>query len=169
MANAFDGVNHFFIFEIMSKFVFSKRFIRWTKACINSLWIALLINGRPFEFFQASQGLRKGYPFSPLLFMLLVESLSRKLQALQENGKLKGLKFTKGTKAATHAQFADDTILLGGDSTVIAERFNEVMSSFLKASYGKINALKTKIYGWNYPKRTMARIARTLGYEGNTN
>ena len=57
MANAFDRVNHFFLFEIMSRFGFSKRFIRWTKVCINSSWIAPLINGRPYEFFQASWGL----------------------------------------------------------------------------------------------------------------
>ena len=36
MANAFDRVNHFFLFEIMSKFGFSSRFIRWIKAYISS-------------------------------------------------------------------------------------------------------------------------------------
>ena len=120
MANTFDRVNHFFLFEIMFSFGFLKIFIRWTKSCINRLWIALLINGRPFEFFQASRGLRKGCPLSPLLFLLVVDSLSNKLQALQENGKLKGLKIARGTKVATHAQFADDTIMLGGASKVIA-------------------------------------------------
>ena len=147
MANAFDRVNHFFLFEIMSRLGFSKRFIRWTKACIISPWIATLINGRPSKFFQASRGLRKGFPLSPFLFLLVVESLSRKLQYLQENGKLKGLKISKGDKAATHAQFADDTILHGGDSTKTAKIFNEVLSSFLKASDGKVNHIKSKVYG----------------------
>ena len=36
MANAFDRVNHFFLFEIMSKFGFFKRFVRWIKACIRN-------------------------------------------------------------------------------------------------------------------------------------
>ena len=51
MANAFDRVNHFFLFEIMSKFVFSKRFVRWVKACISRSWIAPLVNGRTSKFF----------------------------------------------------------------------------------------------------------------------
>ena len=54
MANAFDRVKHFFLFEIMSRFGFSKRFIRWNKACIRSPWIAPLVNGRPSDFFQDS-------------------------------------------------------------------------------------------------------------------
>ena len=41
MANTFDRVNHFFLFEIMSRIFFSKRFIRWTKACISSPRILL--------------------------------------------------------------------------------------------------------------------------------
>ena len=73
MANAFNRVNHFFLFEIMSKFGFSKRFLRWVKACINSTWIALLVNGRPTKFFQATRGLRQGFPMSPFLYLLVVE------------------------------------------------------------------------------------------------
>ena len=92
-----------------------------------------------------------------------------KLQSLQNNGELKGLKIAKGVKDTNHAQYADDKILLGWASVTIAERFRESLSIFLKASDGKVNALKTKIYGWNFPKRTMAMIIRTLGYLSNTN
>ena len=62
-------------------------------------------------------------------------------------GNAKGLNIARGIKVATHAQFADDTIMLGGASTMIAERFNEVLSSFLKASDGKENSIKYKVYG----------------------
>ena len=70
--------------------------------------------------------------------------MSKKLRALQINGELRGLKIAKGVKNANHAQFADDTILLEGASAIIAEIFKEVLSIFLKASDGKINAVKTK-------------------------
>ena len=95
--------------------------------------------------------------------------MSKKLQALQNNNELRGLKIARGVKNANHSQFADDTILLGGASVIIAEIFKEVISTFLKDSDGKFNAAKTKIYGWNFPTRTMARIARILGYEATTN
>ena len=49
---------------------------------------------------------------------------------------------------------------------MIAERFNKVMSSFLKASDGKVNLIKSKVYGWNFPPETLARITRVLGFEG---
>ena len=54
MANAFDRVNHFFLFEIMLKMGFSKNFCRWIKACVSSPWIVPLVNGRHAGFFQAS-------------------------------------------------------------------------------------------------------------------
>ena len=91
------------------------------------------------------------------------------MQALQNNGELRGLKIARGVKNANHSQFANDTILLGGASVIIAKRFKEVISTFLKASDGKVNASKTKIYGWNCPARTMATIAWMLGYEATTN
>ena len=89
--------------------------------------------------------------------------MSKKLQDLQINGELRGLKIAKGVKNANHAQYVDDTIILGGSSVIIAEIFKEVISMFLKAYDGKVNAVKTKIYGWNYVAITMATIARTLG------
>ena len=75
--------------------------------------------------------------------------MSGKLQQQQDNGDLKGLKIPRGVISANHAQFANDTILLAGMSTVIEKRFKRVLSIFLKASDGKVNASKSKFYGWN--------------------
>ena len=52
---------------------------------------------------------------------------------------------------------------------MIAEIFNKVFSSFLKASDGKVNLIKSKVYGWNFPPKTLARITRVLGFEGKLN
>ena len=88
--------------------------------------------------------------------------MSRKLQNLQNAGELRGLKIANGVKVANHAQFVDDTILLGGATTIIAERFQGALSTFLKAYDGKVNSTKSKVYGWNLPAGTLARIGRTL-------
>ena len=98
---------------------------------------------------------------SPFLYLLVVEAMSRKLQLLQGSGELRGLKIARGVKAINHAQFVDDTILLGGASITIARRFNSVLSTFLKAIDGKINLAKSKVYGWNCTLGMLAKIART--------
>ena len=79
MENAFDKVNHFFLFEIMLKLGFSKKLCRWIKARVGRPWIAPLVNGRLAGFFQASQGLHQGCPLSPFLYLIVAESMSKKL------------------------------------------------------------------------------------------
>ena len=64
MANAFDRVNHFFLFKILQKIGFSKNFCRWIKSYLSIPWIVPLLNGKPDGFFQASRGLRQGYYIS---------------------------------------------------------------------------------------------------------
>ena len=93
--------------------------------------------------------------------------MSKNIQHLKESGDLKGLKIARGVKVVNHAQFADDTILLGGASSIIAKIFKCAFSTFLKASDDKVNSTKSKVYGWNCPTGTLTKIARTLGFEGN--
>ena len=151
----------------MSKFRFSKRFVRWVTTCISRSWITPLVNGRPSQLFQATRGLWQGFPMLPFLYLLVAEAMRRKLQHLQDSGDLKGLKIARGVKAANHAQFVDDTIMLGGASITIVRRFKCALSTFLKASDGKVNSTKSKVYGWICPPITLENIRRTLGFKGN--
>ena len=57
--------------------------------------------------------------------------------------------------------------MLRGASTIIAERFNGVLSNFIQASDGKVNSKKSKVNGWNFLPGTMARIGRILRFKGN--
>ena len=57
LANAFDRVRHDFLFLVMKKLDFHPQFINWVQGCINSPWIAPLVNGRSIDFFQTSRGL----------------------------------------------------------------------------------------------------------------
>ena len=70
LANAFDGVSHSFLFQVMRRFGFTSDFIIWVKSCISTPWIALLVNGRAGPFFQAMRVLRQGCPLSPLLYAI---------------------------------------------------------------------------------------------------
>jgi len=52
IAIAFDRVNHSFSFQVLGKLGFDQASIRWIKACIGSLWVYPIINGRETKFFK---------------------------------------------------------------------------------------------------------------------
>ena len=127
----------------MRRFGFAPEFISWVKACISKPWIALLVNGRAAPFFQASRGLRQGCPLSPLLYAIQASVLSFQLEYARQDQDLSGIRMARGTKDINHVQFADDTILLGGASQIIARQFKSEMNRYCQAFGSKINLRKT--------------------------
>jgi hypothetical protein len=87
----------------MDRFGFSSSFIQSVVACIGNPWIAPQVNGRPTGCFQAIKGLCQGYPLSPLIFIIVVEYLSRKLEHGREIGNLPGLQISRGIKNMNHS------------------------------------------------------------------
>jgi hypothetical protein len=50
-------------------------------ACVDYAFFVVLINGEATYFFRSGRGLRNGFPMSPLLFILMMESPSLLLKA----------------------------------------------------------------------------------------
>eukprot|EP00253_Pinus_taeda_P013489 PITA_13489 len=163
LANAFDRVRHTYLFVVLHKMGFDPSFITMVKACITEPWISPLINGRPCATFQSSRGLRQGCPLSPYLFILMAESLSQTLDYNRRIGLITGIKIEQGTKNINHSQFANDTLLIGGASITIARRFKKILDQFMDYSGGKVNQIKSCIYGWNTPNHTIHSIASIFG------
>lgn len=62
-----------------------------------------------------------------------------------------------------HSQFANDTLLMGGASIIIATKFKRILDSFLDASRAVKNR-KCQIYGWHTPPRVMRAIAQVFQF-----
>ena len=75
----------------------------------------------------------------------------------------------RGTKDINHAQFVDDTIMLGGAGHHIARRFKNELDNYCQDSGSKLKLRKSLIYSWNINPREMIEILRILGIEGVTN
>ena len=81
-------------------------------ACVTSTHFAILINVTPTGFFQTSIGIIQGFSLSPLLFLLVIEGLSRLISASKDEGKIKGIKLSSSI-VITHLLYVKDVVLFG--------------------------------------------------------
>ena len=93
---------------------FPDKWRKWISFCISTFKYSVLINGEASGFFSSSKGLRQEYPFSPLLFILVMESLSKLINKACEMSLLKG--FHAGNSHSpdflvSHLLFANDTLI----------------------------------------------------------
>eukprot|EP00253_Pinus_taeda_P017122 PITA_17122 len=166
MSNAFDRVNRSFLLRVLAAFGFRQEFINLIKACIENIWIAPMVNGRPTKFFSATRGLRQGCPLSPFLYILMADSLSRKLTQEQQSGTIPGIRIVQGVSPVNHALFADDSPLLGGAFMRIAKSFKAILQKYCSVTGPLISERKSAVYGWNTDQQTIERIASELGFKG---
>eukprot|EP00253_Pinus_taeda_P002659 PITA_02659 len=127
--------------------------------CISSNWTAPLINGRPCSGFKSSRGLRQGCPLSPFLYIIMAETLSLLLENKRRLKEITRIDIVRGAKGINHSLFADDTLLIGGASILMARRFKETLDLLLQASGGKLSNNKCMIYTWNFPRHITQRIS----------
>ena len=101
MKNTFDRVKLSFLYQVLLSFGFSIEFVKLIKACIDRPWITPLVNGRPSKYFQASRGLCQGCVLSHFLYIMMVETLSKKLAFEKESGYIPGIKIERGVDRKT--------------------------------------------------------------------
>lgn len=113
-------------------------------ACITSPTYSLLINGSASPFFHVERGLRQGCPFSPLLFLLVMEELSRLIHHEKQNGILSGLNIIDQC-FLTHLLFIDNVIIFFYGSVRDSTTFDKILASFFKATGMMANHTKSTI------------------------
>lgn len=91
MTKAYDHVKWDFLTNIFRAFGFGNDWIDWVLSSVMTTSFSVLINGEPFELFNAStRGLRQGDPLSPYLFILMVEGLGIFLKSRVELDLIQG-------------------------------------------------------------------------------
>lgn len=87
LKKAYDCVDWGFLRILLAKIGLRVQGINWIMACIENANLSVIINGIPTPFFQAERGIRQGCPLSPLLFILVINSLSAHInKAVKEAG-----------------------------------------------------------------------------------
>jgi hypothetical protein len=78
---------------------------------------SVLVNGTPSDFFSSSRGLRQGDLLSPLLFVIVMEALSKLFTVVVHRGYLSSFSMGFGSNGVlniSHLLFADNTLVFCG-------------------------------------------------------
>ena len=94
--------------------------------------------------------------------------LSFQLDKSLQQRSLISLSISPRVKRINHAQFADDTLLLGQANISTTRSFKKELDAYIEISGSEISLRKSKIYGWNCPPIEMIDISRALEMEGTT-
>lgn len=117
----------------------------WIMACVEKVNYVIIINGIPSSFFLASKGLFQGCPLSPLLFILVMNSLSLHINKAVKENKCHPLKICRNI-SISHNLFVDDIIMFGILCRLTWLCFYEILNNFQRAIGLQINSTKSVIY-----------------------
>jgi len=87
---AYDSVRWDFVYYMMRRLGFHRRWIMWVKGCLESATISVLVKRSPMTEFKPSRGLRQGDPLALFLFLIVVEGLARLVRQATNVNLLKG-------------------------------------------------------------------------------
>uniref|UniRef100_A0A2N9HBE7 Reverse transcriptase domain-containing protein n=1 Tax=Fagus sylvatica TaxID=28930 RepID=A0A2N9HBE7_FAGSY len=145
---AYDHVYWGFLIYLLHQSGFLMKWCNWIWFCISTIRFSVIINGYPQGFFASSRGLRQGDPLSPLLFDVLMESLSRLMVHAANGGYISG--FLVGVPGGnslmlSHLLFADDTLLFCNNDLVQLEYLRHVFTWFEVVSGLRVNLHKSEM------------------------
>lgn len=113
LTKAFNMVRWEYLFAVLPAYGFPTRFYKWIEACVTSAKFTILFNRSGNGFMKPRRGQRQGCPMSPYLFIIAMDSLSRRIDLGIKRGQISGLKITATTLPMACSMFADDLLLMG--------------------------------------------------------
>ena len=146
-SKAFDNVSHDFLFEILEYINIPTSLSTWIKILLKDVNLTIETNGALSTTIPIKKGVRQGCPLSMLLFILVTDILTQKIN---NSNKLHGCKLLKTNIKIQ--QYADDTTIIISDQDDISE-LHKILEEFSLHSGLSLNIHKSKILS-NSPKIT---------------
>ena len=106
-SKAFDRVDHRFLATVLETAGFKPEFRKWISMMYHNPQAVVQVNRRRSRVFAIERSVRRGCPLSPLLYVLALEPLLRRLRDRTTNPALRGVPFA-GPLMTRVSAFTDD-------------------------------------------------------------
>jgi hypothetical protein len=105
---AFDRIDWGFMLRVLEQMNFGPSFRGWVKLLYTNIFSRVLVNGFTSGAFSVSRGVRQGCPLSPLLYLIVAETISC---AIKKDLCVDGFQLPNGETVKIF-QYADDTTII---------------------------------------------------------
>ena len=141
-SKAFHRVDHWFLAAVLETAGFKLEFRKWISILYHNSQAVVQVNGRRSGAFAIDRSVRQGCPLSPLLYVLALEHLLRRLRDRGARPALRGILLSGSVRAKISA-FADDiTVFVFKRRDIVAEK--EAVARYEKVAGAKVNFDKSE-------------------------
>ena len=138
----FDRVDHRFLASVLETAGFEPEFRRWISMMYHNPQAVVQVNGRRSRVFAIERSVRQGCPLSPLLYVLTLEPILRRLWDERTSPSLRGIPFVSSL-AARVSTFADDITVFVSRRLDI-EAVKEAVVEYERIAGAKVNFDKSE-------------------------
>lgn len=135
----FDNLNWEFLIAVLKEINFGNKFIEAIKGIYKNQRSHLIVNDERSDDFPLWKGRRQGCPLSPLLFILVIETMLRNVQTKKE---LTGLKLNQYTYK--YCAYADDVMFISEEPIKTLPELSDEVNKFGQLAEFFINYKKNK-------------------------
>ena len=141
-SKAFDRVDHRFLVTVLETAGFQLEFRGWIRMMYHNPQAVVHVYGRRSRTFAIKRSVQQGYPLSPLLYVLGLEPLIRRLRDEETNPALRGVPFAVPLTAKV-STFADDIIVFVSRRLDI-ETMKKAVGKYERIAGAKVNFDKSE-------------------------
>uniref|UniRef100_A0A670KIE8 Reverse transcriptase domain-containing protein n=1 Tax=Podarcis muralis TaxID=64176 RepID=A0A670KIE8_PODMU len=157
---AFDNVVWEFMLKNLEVMEVGQEFFNGIKAIYTDQKARLIINNVITEDIKIAKGTRQGCPLSPLLFIVVLETL---LNAIRQNKQIKGV--TLGANEYKVKAYADDVVLTVEEPMESIKEILDEMEKFGDIAGFKLNKRKTKMIVKNLDQDKIVSLQQRVEIE----
>ena len=157
---AFDKIQHPFMIKTLKKKIgIEGTYLNIVKAIYDKPTANIIPNGEKLKAFRLRSGTRQAYPFSPLLFNLVLEILAT---VIREEKEIKGIQIRK--EEVIISMFSDGVRLYIENPEDSIRKLLEIISEFSKVARYKINTQKSLAFLYTNNETSEREIKESIPF-----